>query len=81
MIGPKTKEEAIVEWARGLKNPMFSVNGALRLLDNSAYGISSNSRRYVRVYRLLEKMTEKGILMCHGTKNGGNIYLLKERVK
>jgi hypothetical protein len=77
----KTKEETIEEWARVRINPMFTVDNALYVLDNDAHMVYSKSKRYIRVYRLLERMVKNGKLMVHGTKNGGNIYLLRERIK
>lgn len=71
--------QKIVEWSRGRVNPMFSVNAAIGIIDKPAQGVSSTSDRYRRVYRLLESMTREGLLMCHGTKNGGNVYMLRER--
>lgn len=77
----KEEEEIIIEWARKLTNPMFSTHGAVREIYPNAYGIDSTYSDYKRVYGILERMVKKGILMCHGTVNGGNIYLLRERVK
>lgn len=71
--------QIIIEWARNKINPMFGVYAACKQVYANGYQLDSNDAAYRRTYRLLEKMVSEGILMEHGTVNGGNVYMLRER--
>jgi hypothetical protein len=58
-------------------NPMCTVAELTRRVTGRY--TDSRDADYVKVYRLLERMTRDGVLLGISTKNGGNVYMLKER--
>jgi len=71
--------DMIKEWAHSKANPMFTIHPVCRMIWANGWQLDSNDLRYRQVYRLLEKMVSMDILISHGTKNGGNVYMLRNR--
>jgi hypothetical protein len=66
------------EYLSSSTNPMRSTPEIVRHVTGVWY--NSTDREYVKFYLLLEEMCRENSIFCCGVKNGGNVYILRDRI-